>query len=172
MLRTWGNSEVSWILHHRSLSNCPQVSHFVLLFTVARALNSGVTTVRVSYCVYWQNFICVLWIITSHCIKYVVGLLLHTASSMSLDYYFTLRRICRWIITSHCVEYVVGLLLHTASNMSLDYYATLHQICRWIITSHCVEYVVGLLRHTASSMPLDYYATLRRIFVGLLRHTT
>jgi hypothetical protein len=42
---------VSGILLHRSLSDCPQVSRFLLLFTIVRALYSGVTTVRVSYCI-------------------------------------------------------------------------------------------------------------------------
>jgi len=58
MLRTWGSNEDSWVLHRRSLSDCLQLSRLLLLFTIARALYSGVTTVRVSYCISWQNFIC------------------------------------------------------------------------------------------------------------------
>jgi hypothetical protein len=87
----------------------------------------------------------------SHYVKYFVGLLRHTTSNMSLDYYVTLRQIFRWIITSHYIKYVVGLLRHTS------------QIYRWIIVSHYVKYVVGLLRHTTSNMSLDYYVTVHKI---------
>ena len=98
------------------------------------------------------------WIITSHCIKYVVGLLRHTAWNISLDYYVTLNQIFRSIITSHCIKYVVGLLRHTESNMSLDYYVTLHQICRWIITSHyTISHQCSAILHSCNRVEMSKY---------------